>query len=91
MASNLKSATATGALISGDARLKSAALMGGSAAATLVLDDSTDGTGTVELRLAAGIGTTAVWTAADPEGVLFGTGIYATLTGAGAAVSIEYE
>lgn len=91
MASNLKQRTTTGAFVTGDYRLKSVVLAAGSDAATLVIDDSTDGSATDLLKLTAAANTVAVWTAADPEGVMFGTAIHGTFTGTSPAASIEYD
>lgn len=91
MATNLKRATATGVIKTGDAYLKSVALEGGSANSTVQVRDGVDGTPAVILSLAAVIGASALWVAADPDGVFCGTGIHVTLAGTGAAVSVEYE
>lgn len=91
MASNLRRITATGVICTGKCRLKSAVLQGGSANSTALIEDSAAGGGTVILGLAAVIGDSAAWTAADPEGVFVTTGIYATLAGTGAALSVEYD
>lgn len=91
MASSLKRLTASGLVCTGKCRLKSVALEGGSANSTVRIDDSTNGSGTVVVGLAAVIGTTANWTASDPQGVFVGTGIYATLAGTGAGVTVEFD
>lgn len=92
MASNLVRVAATGQVgAAGDRILKSVVLHGGSAASSVSVTDSTDGSGTVLLSLAAPIADSAVWTAADPDGVRFGTGIFATLAGTGASASFEIE
>jgi hypothetical protein len=91
MASNLKRITSTGLICTGKCRLKSAVLQGGSANSTALIEDSTAGSGTVILGLAAVIGTSASWAAADPEGVFVSVGIYATLAGTGGTLSVEYD
>lgn len=91
MASNLKSVNATGVIKTGKGTLKSVALQGGSANSTVAVRDGVDGTPAVILSLAAVIGSSAVWTAADGRGVPVSVGIHVTLAGTGAAVSVEYE
>ena len=91
MASNLKNVSATGTIKSGGGVLKSVALQGGSANSTVTLRDDTSGSGTVILSLAAVIGTSALWTAGDRQGVPFTTGLHATIAGTGAAVTVEIE
>jgi hypothetical protein len=91
MASNLKRATATGSIATGARRIKSVVLQGGSANSTVLIDDSAAGSGTVILALAAVIGSSAVWTAADDEGAFVTAGIFATLAGTGAGVTVEYD
>lgn len=91
MASKLKRLTATGAAFTGKVYLKGVVLQGGSANSTVLIQDTTAGGGTDVLGLAAVIGTSAVWSAGDLEGVFFTNGVYATLAGTGAAVTIEVE
>jgi hypothetical protein len=57
----------------------------------VLIDDSAAGSGTVILALAAVIGSSAVWTAADDEGAFVTAGIFATLAGTGAGVTVEYD
>lgn len=84
-----KVVTETGAVKAAPGRVGAISLAAGSDAATVVIDDSTDGSGTAKWKLAA------IANAGDsisfPEPLLFGTGIYATLTGTGPAVSVSYE
>jgi hypothetical protein len=81
--------TSSGAVKSGAGRVSAISLAAGSDAATVIVDDSTDGSGTDKWKLVA------VANAGDsitfPEPILFGVGIYATLTGTGPAVSVAYE
>jgi hypothetical protein len=81
--------TSSGAVKSGAGRVGAISLAAGSDAATVILDDSTGGSGTNKWKLAA------IANGGDsisfPEPILFGTGIYATLTGTGPAVSVSYE
>lgn len=91
MATRLEQVSATGKVQDGSLWLKSVVLAGGSAAATLLIQDTTDGSGTDVLKLAAATGDSAVWQSPDSEGVYFANAIYATLSGAGAVASFEYE
>ncbi len=59
---------------------------GAGAAATLILDDSTDGSGTAFLTLAAPTAGGSFWD--DPGGAAFKNGCYATLAGAGASATV---
>jgi len=82
--------TATGAVKAGPGRVGAISLAAGSgAAAAVTLDDSTGGGGTNKWKLAAAQG--AGDSISFDEPILFGTGIYATLSGASAAVSVSYE
>ena len=91
MASNLGRRTSTGAFVTGKYRLKSVCLTAAAATSTVAIDDSTDGSATDLLVLSAAANTSVCWTAADPNGVAFGTAIYGTLTGASAAATVEYD
>lgn len=92
MATKLVQVTASGAAYTGGCRLKSAHLTAGSGAAgSAILDDSTDGTATDLLKLAAPTGGGDNWASPDSEGVLFTTGVYVTLAGTGAMASVEIE
>jgi hypothetical protein len=92
MATRLERAAATGLIQAGPLYLKSVVLTPAAALSTASLQDSAAGGGTDVISLqAAASGSSAVWTAGDPDGVFFGTGLYLTLSGAGAAVSVEYE
>lgn len=81
--------TSSGAVKSGAGRVAAISLAAGSDAATVIIDDSTDGNGTDRWKLAAAAG--AGDSISFPEPLLFGTGIYASLTGTGPAVSVSYE
>jgi hypothetical protein len=96
MATRLKRITATGLITAAPARLKSVVLTPAAAVATLVIDDSTDGSGTDLFSLQAGAsGASVIWMSADSTkhtaGVGFSVGIHATLGGTGASAMIEYE
>lgn len=91
MASRLTQRSSDGAAYTGNAYLKSVTLTAGSDAATVVIDDSTDGSGTDLLTLKAPTGTTVEWQARDDGGVFFTTAIYCDLTGTAPVVTCEYE
>lgn len=92
MATRLKRVTGTGVVHTGKCWLKSIILTPAAAVSTLVVDDSTDGSATDLLSMqAAANGNSADWSSGDQEGVWFTTGIHATLGGAGAAATFEYE
>ena len=86
----LKRLTSTGAVKAGPGVVSAVALAAGSdAAATVVLNDGLEGGGTDVLTLAAVTGGSA--TISFPRPVYFSVGIYATLAGSGAVLSIAYE
>jgi hypothetical protein len=92
MATRLERASATGLIQAGPLYLKSVVLTPAAAAATASLQDTAAGGGTDVLSLAAAAsGNGALWVSGDPDGVYFGAGLYLTLSGAGALVSVEYE
>ncbi len=91
MASRLKRVVATGLAQAGPCWLKSATLASAAAASTALIQDSAAGGGTDVLGLAAPIGDTALWQCGDEEGVWFSAGVFVTLTGASAGLSIEIE
>ena len=81
--------TSSGQVKAAAGRVSAISLAAGSDAATVIVDDSTDGSGTDKWKLSApATGGDSI--AFDPP-ILFGTGIYATLTGTGPAVSVAYE
>lgn len=79
----------TGAVKAAAGRVGAISLAGGTEASTVILDDSTAGSGTDKWKLAAVIGGGDSISFEEP--ILFATGIYATLGGAGAVVSVSYE
>lgn len=91
MASRLERVTSTVLIQPGPLWLKSVALQGGSANSTVLLQNSAAGGGTDVLGLAALANASASWVSGDKLGVFFKTGLYATLTGTAAAVTVEYE
>ena len=81
--------TTSSALLTGDYIISKVILNGGSAASSVILDDSTDGTGTSKLKLKALANDSNVVNI--PEGIRFSTGVYATLDGSGAEVYVYYK
>lgn len=84
-----KNLTSSGAVKSAGGFVYGISLAAGSDAATVILDDSTDGSGTDKWKLAAPAG--GGDSVSFPEPLKFDTGIYATLTGTDPAVSVAYE
>lgn len=92
MATRLEKIAATGLIEAGPLFLKSMVLTPAAAVATALLQDTAAGSGTDVISLqAAANGNSAAWQSADKDGVYFAAGLYLTLGGAGAAVSVEYE
>lgn len=92
MATKLVTVSASGAAYTGGCRLKSVHLAAGAAAAaTAIIDDSADGSGTDLLKLAAVTSAGDQWASGDQHGVLFTTAVYVTLAGAGAVATVEVE
>jgi hypothetical protein len=90
MARDLKEASATGNVTTTvPARLHSVVLTAGSDAASVIVKDGTGGSARLTLKAAAS--TSVVWMAGDPEGVLFGTAIHATLSGTGPVADFEFS
>lgn len=93
MASALKQVSATGPVTDvadGSVYVKSVTLTAAAVAASVTLDDSTAGAGADLLTLKAPIEQTVTWRCGDHQGALFATRVHATITGAGALVSVEY-
>lgn len=91
MASRLKQIAASAKVADGNLWLKSITLTAGADAASVVIDDSTDGSGTDLLTLKAAAGTSATWRSGDRQGPFFWAALYATITGTSPAVVFEYE
>lgn len=89
MATRLIRVTATGAAYQGPCTLVSVTLQGGSANSTALIQNTTAGSGTDILGLAAVTGTTAAWRTGDARGVPLTTGVYVTLAGTGASCTVE--
>jgi hypothetical protein len=88
----LEQATATALVEAGPLYLKSVVLTPAAAVATVTIEDSAAGGGTDLLSLqAAANGNSAVWTSGEKDGVYFATGVHATIAGAGALLTLEYE
>ena len=73
--------TANGLAMTGHVRVNSITLMGGSTAATITLNDSTNGTGNDMGGVKCAANTSDESTL---HGQSFNTGVYATITGTGA-------
>lgn len=91
MASRLARGTATGLVVSGPLYLRSVIVNADAAASNVLLQDTAAGGGTDLLKVSANANDSQDWVSGDRQGVFFEKGIYATLTGAGASFSIEYE
>lgn len=83
-----KYAEATAALRTGSGVIHTVILAGGSDAATVILDDSTDGSGSTLLKLSAVANGSAV---ASGLAIPFSTGCYATLSGTSPAVTVVMD
>ena len=82
--------TATGLVVRGGRQISAITLDGGTASsgATLILDDSTDGSGTVKWVLRAPqYGSSCI---SFPKPIPFVDGIYATLTGTASKAALAY-
>jgi len=89
VAGNLVQVAATGDVATGPRQLHSVVLTAAAAAASVVVRDGSGGA--VRLTVKAAIEATVSWVASDPKGVPFYSSVHATLTGAGALVSVEYS
>jgi len=79
VARDLKQVTGTGDVVAGPVFLQSVVLSNTGAAGVLTVRD---GTGAVRLTLRCPADGTGLWTAGDPNGVLFGTSVnVASITG----------
>lgn len=77
--------TSTSSIYTGHASVLGITLVPGSAAATITLDDSTDGAGSDK----GGVKTDSSYSReASMYGTMFNTGIYATISGAGAVAYV---
>jgi len=86
----IKRLTASGAIKASKGLVYGVTLAAGSDAATVTLENSTDGSGSDDLlELAAVANSSEV--AMFPAPVWFTTGIYANITGTAPAVSVLYE
>ena len=85
---NFTRLTASGVVLANSGALAGIVLTAGSDVATVTLDDSTDGTGTVIIKLSAAANTSVVFT---PDVMLdVANGIYATITGTAPNVTVLY-
>ena len=81
--------TTSSALLTGDYIISKVILNGGSAASSVILDDSIDGTGTAKLKVKVLANDSKVIPIL--EGLRFITGVYVTLGGTGAEVYVYYK
>ena len=81
--------TTSSAMLTGNYIVSKVVLNGGSAASSVILDDSTDGSGTAKLKIKTLANDSNVVDLA--EGLRFKTGVYATLAGSGAEVYVYYK
>ena len=80
--------TATGAAAARRVYVTGVTLVADSTGANVTIDDSTAGGGTEKLRLSCLNGETVIKTFESP--LLCGTGCYATLSGTGASVTVDF-
>ena len=80
--------TASGIALTGEGTLIAVVLAAGSDTATVILDDSTDGTGTALVELTAVLNTNAQFVPGVKINVK--TGIYATIAGTAPSVSVVF-
>jgi hypothetical protein len=90
----LKRVTATGDVATGARTLYGVALTPAAALATLDVRDSSGGTVVLSLQAAAN-GSSVIWQASNQRrgelaGILVGSSLHATISGAGASASFEY-
>ncbi len=81
----------TGKVLDGPKRVKAVILSSGGAAASAVLDDSTDGSGTKKITIKQATNNDSRFAFFGEKGIEFTKGVYLTLTGTGAVCDIIYE
>jgi hypothetical protein len=84
---NYKNTTAAVLVKTGPGILNSVIITGGADAATCTIYDNTAGSGSIILKLGAGIGLSAV---ATDLNIAFSTGCYIALTGTTPSISVSY-
>lgn len=82
--------TSSGLVVSGNTRMVAIILTAGSDTASVAVDDSADGSGSVLATLKAAANTTRVFTIIEP-GIKAATGLYATITGTSPKVYVVYR
>ncbi len=80
--------TLTESILEGTSIVGMVILIGGSADSSVILDDSTDGTGTEKIELKALTNDSKIAFFGNTTGISFSTGIYSTISGTGAKVFI---
>ena len=91
MATKLARATATGDVETGKGYLKSVTVTPAAAVATVDVRLASSAGAIVLSLQAAANGASVTWVSADSEAVYFAGALHATLAGAGASASFEYE
>lgn len=92
MSSRLKRVTATGLAVAGPLYLRGVIVESATGAdSDVLIQDTAAGGGTNIFGIDAKAGESGVWVTADRDGVFFDNGVYVTLVGAGASVTLEYE
>jgi len=82
--------TSSGLIVSGNTRMVAIILTAGSDAATVVVDDSTDGSGSVLATLKTVANTSRPFTIGHP-GIKASDGLYVTITGTDPKVYVVYR
>lgn len=78
--------TADGQVVTGNGRMSAVLVTAAAATASVILYDNTAASGTVLASLSAVANTSAQFSL--PHGMVFSTGVYADITGAGAAAYV---
>ena len=81
----------TGKVLDGPVRVKAVILSSGSAAASAIFDDSTDGSGDKKITIKQPTNNDSRVVYFGERGISFVSGVYLTLTGTGAICDIIYE
>lgn len=81
--------TASGLAYTGATEVYSIVLAAGSDAATVIIYDWTDATGTRAIKLSAAAGTSAIYTPTDTLKIK--SGIYVVLTGTSPALTVQFD
>lgn len=82
--------TSSGLIVTGNTRLIAIILTAGSDTASVAVDNSTDGSGSVLATLKAATNTSRTFTIGHP-GIKASTGLYATITGSTPKIYVVYR